>query len=141
MEYNARALLNSATGGQALSITSEAFFDFLDNFSEGNQGYGRDISRTTTQKFAWILDVDKATTLNAKIDAMQHSMPLQFKKLALIKAPVNVVQQKEKWCGVCGSETHDTDQCEANPTSVNYVVNVQRGQANKIMVIVITQIG
>ena len=35
------------------------------------------------------LDVDQATHLNAKIDAMQHSMTLQ---LYLSQAPINMVQ-------------------------------------------------
>ena len=59
---------------------------------------------------------------------MQHSMTVQFKKLALNKALVNVVPQAENWCGVCGSKTHDTEQCKANPNFVNYV---QRGQGQQ----------
>ena len=59
---------------------------------------------------------------------MQHSMTVQFKKLDLNKALVNVVPQAENWCGVCGSKTHDTEQCEANPNFVNYV---QRGQGQQ----------
>ncbi|KAH0773520.1 hypothetical protein KY290_010657 [Solanum tuberosum] len=31
------------------------------------------------------------------------------------------------WCEVCGSGTHETEQCEANPDFVNYVGNAQRG--------------
>ncbi|KAK4717940.1 hypothetical protein R3W88_016278 [Solanum pinnatisectum] len=58
LDYNACALLNSAAGGQALSITSEEFFALLDKLSEGNQGYEGEISRTPTQKanhpnFSW----------------------------------------------------------------------------------------
>lgn len=128
LEYNIRSLLNSATGGQALSIISEAFFELLDKLSEGNQGYGGDTSRTTTQKVAGILDVYQATTLNAKLDAMQHTMIVKFKQLALNQTTLNVVQQTLNWCGVCGSATHETEQCEADPDYVNYVGNAQRGQ-------------
>ena len=71
--YNACSLLDSALRGHDLSITSEALFNLLDKLLEGNQGYERDTSRTTTQKTAGILDIDQATTLNAKIDTMQHS--------------------------------------------------------------------
>lgn len=39
LEYNAKALLNSAAGRQALSITSEIFFDLFYELYEGNQGY------------------------------------------------------------------------------------------------------
>ena len=79
LEYDARSLLNSAVGGQTLSIISEAFFDLLDKLSEGNQGYEGDTSRTTTQRAVGILDVDQATALKAKIHVMQHSMTAQFK--------------------------------------------------------------
>ena len=47
LKYNAHSPLNSAVGGQALSITSETFFDSLDKLSKGNQGYKGEISRTT----------------------------------------------------------------------------------------------
>lgn len=41
LEYNAQVLLNSAAGGQALSIKSKVFFKLLDKLSEGNKGYER----------------------------------------------------------------------------------------------------
>uniref|UniRef100_A0A0V0GYU3 Putative ovule protein n=1 Tax=Solanum chacoense TaxID=4108 RepID=A0A0V0GYU3_SOLCH len=93
LDYNAHALLNSAAGGHALSRTTEEFFDLLDKLSEGNQGYEGEMSRTTTQKAAGIFDVDQATAINVKLDAMQHNMALHFKQMALNQAPVNVVQQ------------------------------------------------
>lgn len=127
LDYNARALLNSAASGQALSITSEEFFALLDKLSEGNQGYEGEMSRTPTQKAAGILHVDQATAINAKLDAMQHNITLQFKQMALNQAPVNVVQQAANWCEVCSSGNHKTEQCEANPNFVNYVGNAQRG--------------
>ena len=39
-----------------------------------------------------------------------------------------MVQQEANSYGVCGSGTHDTEQCEANPNFVNYVDNAQMGQ-------------
>ncbi|XP_004245361.1 uncharacterized protein [Solanum lycopersicum] len=131
LEYNARSFLNSAAGGQAMSITSEVFFDLLDKLSKGNEGYEGDTSRTTTQRDAGILYIDQTTNLNAKIDAKQHTMTAQFKQLALNQAALNVVQQTVNWCGVCGSAAHETEQCEANPNSVNYVGNMQRGQSQQ----------
>ncbi|XP_049347870.1 uncharacterized protein LOC125812419 [Solanum verrucosum] len=127
LDYNARSFLNSTAGGQALAITSEEFFALLDKLSEGNQGYEGEMSRNSTQKVAGILDVDQATAINAKLDAMQHNITLKFKQITLNQAPVNVVQQASNWCEVCGSGTHETEQCEANPDSVNYVGNAQRG--------------
>ncbi|XP_049394593.1 uncharacterized protein LOC125858851 [Solanum stenotomum] len=126
LDYNARSLLNSAAGGQALAITSEEFFALLDKLSKGNQGYEGEMARIPTQKVVGILDVDQATAINAKLDAMQHNITLQLKQIALNQAPVNVVQQEANWCEVCGSGTHETEQCEANPNSVNYVGNAQR---------------
>ena len=111
LEYNARALLNSAISEQALSITSETFFDLLDKLLEENQMCDGDSSRTITQKFAGILDVDQAIALNAKIDVMQHSMVVQFMQLTLNQASINVVQQAANWRGLCGSGTHDIEQC------------------------------
>lgn len=48
LEFSAHALLNSAVGGQALSITNEEFFELLDKFSKENQRYDGEMSRTTT---------------------------------------------------------------------------------------------
>ncbi|XP_049358690.1 uncharacterized protein LOC125823346 [Solanum verrucosum] len=39
LDYNARVLLNSATGGQALAKTCEKLFNLLDRLSEGNPGW------------------------------------------------------------------------------------------------------
>ncbi|XP_015162889.1 uncharacterized protein [Solanum tuberosum] len=47
--------------------------------------------------------------------------------MALNHAHVNIVHHVANWCEVCGSGAHETDQCEANPDSVNYVGNAQRG--------------
>ena len=33
--------------------------------------------------------------------------------------------------GYCGSENNETEQCEANPDSVNYVGNIQRSQGQQ----------
>ncbi|KAK4721362.1 hypothetical protein R3W88_011595 [Solanum pinnatisectum] len=89
--------------------------------------YLGEMPRTTTQKAVGILDVDQATAINAKLDAMQHNMTLHFKQMALNHAPVNIVQQAANLCEVCGSGTYETDQCEANPNFVNYMGNAQRG--------------
>ncbi|XP_049414569.1 uncharacterized protein LOC125877266 [Solanum stenotomum] len=119
---------------QTNEVLSHTFFEGLDydahallNSAAGNQGYEGEMSRTTTQKVAGILDVDQATAINAKLDAMQHNMALHFKQMSLNQAPINIVQQAANWCEVCGSGTHATKQCEANPDSVNYVENSQRG--------------
>ena len=66
----------------------------LDKLSDWNQGYEGDTSRTTTQRAVGILDVDQATTLNVKINIMQHSMTAQFKQLALDQASINVVNKQ-----------------------------------------------
>lgn len=95
LEYNVCDLLNSGAGGQTLSLTSETLFPLLYKLSKGNQVYEGDICRTKTQKAIGILDVYQATTLNAKIDAMQHSMTLICKQLALNQALVKLVQQEE----------------------------------------------
>ncbi|XP_015163283.1 uncharacterized protein [Solanum tuberosum] len=127
LDYNACVLLNSAAGGQALAKTFEELFDLINRLSEGNPGYEREMPRTTTQKVVGILDVDQATTINAKLDAMQHNIAMHFKQMDLNHAPRNVVQQATNWYRVCGSGAHETEQCKANPDSINYVGNAQRG--------------
>lgn len=49
-----------------------------------------------------------------------------------------MVQQVANWCEVCGSGIHETEQCEANPDSVNYVDNEQRRGVQQNMAIVTT---
>ncbi|XP_015168673.1 uncharacterized protein [Solanum tuberosum] len=127
LDYNARSLLNSAVGGQALSITSEEFFALLDKLSGRNQGYEGEMSKNPTQKAVGILDVDQATAINAKLDAMQHNITLQIKQIALNQAPINMVQQAANWCEVCGGGTYETEQCEANPDSAQGI-NQYRSQ-------------
>lgn len=138
-EYSAWDLLNNVAGGQALSIISEAFFKLINKLQEANQGYDGEMTRTATQKAAGILDLDQVTTLNAQIDAMQHSVNLQFKKLAVSQASINMVQHAKNWCKVCGIQTHDVERYEANQDSVKQEMR-KRGKANKIMATVTTQL-
>lgn len=67
LDYYARALLSSVTCGQDLSRRSEEFFNLLDKHYKWNQGYEREMPRTTTQKTARISDVNKDTSINAKL--------------------------------------------------------------------------
>uniref|UniRef100_M1DRW4 Uncharacterized protein n=1 Tax=Solanum tuberosum TaxID=4113 RepID=M1DRW4_SOLTU len=117
----------SAADGQALAKTYEELFDLLDRLSEGNSRYEGEMPRTTTQRAAGILDVDQATALNAKLDAMQHNITMHFKQMFLNQAPVNMLQQAMNGCGVCSSGAHEIEKCEANPDFVNYVGNAQGG--------------
>ncbi|KAK4721421.1 hypothetical protein R3W88_011654 [Solanum pinnatisectum] len=127
LDYNARVLLNSAVGGQALAKTCEELFNLLDKLSEGNLGYEGEMPRTTTQRAVGILDVDQSIAINAKVDAMQHNISMHFKQMSLNQAPINMVHQVTNWCGVYGSGAHETEQCEANPNSINYLGSAQRG--------------
>jgi len=87
--------------------------------------------RTTKYPAAGLLDVDQATAINAKLDAMNHNITMQFKQIALNQAHVNVVHQAASWCGICSSGAHETELCKANPDFVNYVGNAQRGGGHK----------
>jgi len=66
--------------------------------------------RTTKYPAAGLLDVDQATAINAKLDAMNHNITMQFKQITLNQAPVNDIQQSTVWCEVCGSGAHDMTQ-------------------------------
>lgn len=43
LNYNAKVLLNSESGGKALAKTCEDLFDLLHKLCEGNPGYEKDI--------------------------------------------------------------------------------------------------
>ena len=58
---------------------------------------------------------------------MQHNMTLNFKQVGLNYTLVNVVRQASNWCELCGSGPQETEQCEVNPYSVNYVGYAQNG--------------
>lgn len=77
-----------------------------------------EMSRFKSQKPTWIIHSYQATRLNVKIDAMKHSMTLQFKQLAQSQAQLNMIQHTENWCDVRDSGTHDTKRCKENSDSM-----------------------
>ncbi|KAK4729591.1 hypothetical protein R3W88_022579 [Solanum pinnatisectum] len=81
------------------------------------------------QKIAGILGLDVVTALTAYIAAMQNMMNIHFSNLALGQQPaqVNAIQQPPSWCEICGGSDHSTEVSGANPDSVNFVGNAQRG--------------
>ncbi|KAH0717891.1 hypothetical protein KY285_013922 [Solanum tuberosum] len=73
--------------------------------------------RTTTQRAAGILDVDQATAINAKLDAMQHNIAMHFKQMSLNQAPVNMVQGANQYRSQeAGKQYQNLDQ-GANPNA------------------------
>ncbi|KAK4724659.1 hypothetical protein R3W88_027438 [Solanum pinnatisectum] len=80
-------------------------------------------------KTTGMLEVDVVTALTAQIAAMQNMINTHFSNLALGQQPiqVNVFQQPPSWCEICGDGDHSAEVCSANPDSVNFVGNGQRG--------------
>ncbi|KAK4726849.1 hypothetical protein R3W88_031766 [Solanum pinnatisectum] len=76
-----------------------------------------------------MLEVDAVTALTAYIAAMQNMMNIHFSNLALGPLPVqvNLVQQPPTWCEIYRGGDHSAEVCGANPDSVNFVGNAQRG--------------
>ncbi|KAK4708470.1 hypothetical protein R3W88_029395 [Solanum pinnatisectum] len=82
--------------------------------------------RIRTQRAAGILDVDQATAINAKLDAIQHNIAMHFKQMSLNQALVNMVQQASNWYGVSNSlnlrpQGGLPDDTEPNPKQLNVV--------------------
>jgi len=73
--------------------------------------------------------MDAVTALSAQIAAMQNMMTTHFSNMSLgqQQAQINVVHQPQAWCEVCGGGDHRAEVCGANPDSVHFVGNAQRG--------------
>ncbi|XP_049364278.1 uncharacterized protein LOC125829043 [Solanum verrucosum] len=101
-EPNTKILLDSAVGGQDLEKTYAELFTQLNKISHKLTPSGMD----------------------------ENMMNTHFSNLSLGQQPaqVNAVQQPPIWCEICGGEDHNAEVCGANPDSVNFVGNAQRGR-------------
>lgn len=128
LEPNTKILLDSIDGGQALENTYDELYTLLNRISRENQVWNADVSGSTTKKAASLLEVDQLTAITAHIASLQNQMNTQFSNLNLgpQQSPMNLVQQTQTWCEVCGNGDHSADACSANPESVNFVGNAQR---------------
>lgn len=85
--------------------------------------------KTMIERIAGMLEVDYVTAMTAQIVVMQNMMNTHFINLELGQQPtqVNEVQQSPSWCEICGSGNHNVEVCGANPNSVYFIGNAQRG--------------
>lgn len=124
LQPNAKVLLNSTAGEQAIEKTYVELFALLNKISEGNLKWTGDISRTAVEKTFGVLEVDHITALLAQLVSMHNIMNTHFSKIALgqqQQAQVNAVQQPQGWCEVCGSGKDVAEHCGENSVSVNFL--------------------
>ncbi|XP_049382857.1 uncharacterized protein LOC125847236 [Solanum stenotomum] len=90
--------------GQALEKTYAELFTLLNRISQGNPKWNGG-------------------------GAKPNVMTPHFNNISLgqQQAQVNMVQQPQAWCEVCGGGDHSAEVCGANPESVHFVGNAQRG--------------
>ncbi|XP_015159333.1 uncharacterized protein [Solanum tuberosum] len=129
LEPNTKILLDSAAGGQTLEKIYVELFTLLNRISEGNPEWNGGGAKQIVQKTAGVLEMDAVTTLLAQIATMLNMMTTCFSNMSLgqQQAQVNVVHQPQTWCEVCGGGDHKAEVCGANPDSVHFVGNAQRG--------------
>ena len=60
---------------------------------------------------------------------MQNMTNTHFSNMSIGKqqAHINMFHKQQAWCEVCGGGYHSAEVCGANPESVHFVGNVQRG--------------
>ncbi|XP_015162332.1 uncharacterized protein [Solanum tuberosum] len=133
LEPNTKILLDSTAGGHALVKTYAELFTLLNRISQGNPKWNGGGMKPVIQKTAGMLEVDIVIALTAQIAAMQNMMNTHFSNLALGQQPaqVNAIQQPLSWCEICGGGDHSAEVCGANPDSMNFVGNAQRGGGQK----------
>ena len=104
-------------------------YTLLNRICQGNQEWNGSVLKSVVQKTAGVLEIDVVTALTAQISAMHNMMNTHFSKMALGQqtSQVNVVQQLTTWCDICGGSDHIGDTCGANPDSVNFLCNEQKG--------------
>ncbi|KAK4737094.1 hypothetical protein R3W88_000791 [Solanum pinnatisectum] len=125
LEPNTKNLLDSAAGGQALEKTYVELFTLLNTISQDNPEWNGGGAKPIVQKTAGVLEMDAVTALTAQISAMQNIMTTHFSNMSLghQQAQLNMVQQPQTWCEVCGGGDHTAKVCGANPESVHFVGN------------------
>nr|XP_009757215.1 PREDICTED: uncharacterized protein LOC104210106 [Nicotiana sylvestris] len=115
----------------ANSITS--WNDLARNFWQGsflqsNPDWQGEMGRHTVQKSAGVLELDVISALSAQISTLTNHVNQM--KLSINKQQAQPVQQVQIFCDVCG-EGHMSNLCPANPESVYFIGNANRGQTNQ----------
>lgn len=112
--WQSRPIVDAASGGALWAKSYEAAYDLIEMMAANE--YQNPTLRMPQQKVAGILDVDKATSLAAQLEALN----LRVESLAS-----QGLHQVASVCELCVG-AHETSQCAISNESVQFVSNFQR---------------
>nr|XP_016494892.1 PREDICTED: uncharacterized protein LOC107814074 [Nicotiana tabacum] len=95
---------------------------------QSNPDWQGEMGKHTVQKSAGVLELDVFSALSAQISTLTNQVNQM--NLSINKQQAQPVQQIQIFCEVCG-EGHMSNLCPANPESVYFVGNANRGQTNQ----------
>ncbi|XP_016487054.1 uncharacterized protein LOC107807225 [Nicotiana tabacum] len=123
-----KIVVDAAAGGQMLEKRFDEIYSLSNKFTKSNPDWKGEIGRHTVQISVGVLELDVISALSAQVVTLSN----QVNKMTLVinKQQAQPVQQVQKFCEVCG-EGHTSDLCPANPESVYFVGNANRGQTNQ----------
>lgn len=75
-----------------------------------------DVSKSFIMKAVDLFELDQLTTIATQISALQNQVNNQFSFLNLgyQQSPMNMAQQTQTWCEVCGNNDHSAYACATN---------------------------
>nr|XP_009605463.1 uncharacterized protein LOC104100013 [Nicotiana tomentosiformis] len=103
-----KIVVDATASGQVLEKNVDEIYVLLNKFSKSNPDWHGEAGRHTAHRVIGVLELDVVSALSAQVQP---------------------VEQVQVFCEVCG-EGHTSDACPANPESVYFVDNANRGQAN-----------
>ncbi|XP_075076655.1 uncharacterized protein LOC142163283 [Nicotiana tabacum] len=123
-----KIVVDVAGGGQVLEKSFDEIYALLNKFSKSNPDWQGEMGRYTVQKSVGVLELDVFSALLMQISTLTS----QVNQMTLIinKKQAQLVQQVQVFCEICG-EGHTRDICLANPESICFVGNSNRGQTNQ----------
>ncbi|XP_070008742.1 uncharacterized protein [Nicotiana sylvestris] len=123
-----KIVVDAAAGGQVLEKSFDEIYALLNKFSKSNPDWQGEMGRHIVQKSAGVLELDVIAALSAQISTLTNQVNQM--NLSINKEQVQLIQQVQAFCEICG-ERHTSDICPANPESVCFVGNSNRGQINQ----------
>nr|XP_009779683.1 PREDICTED: uncharacterized protein LOC104228837 [Nicotiana sylvestris] len=123
-----KIVVDAATEGQVLEKSFDEIYVLLNKFSKSNPDWQGEMGRNMVQKSPGVLELDVVSALSAHVSTLTN----QVNQMTMIinKQQAQPVQQVQIFCEVCG-EVHMSNLCPANPESLYFVGNANRGQTNQ----------
>nr|XP_016495533.1 PREDICTED: uncharacterized protein LOC107814608 [Nicotiana tabacum] len=126
--WNDLARIFLASWGQVLEKSFDEIYALLNKFSKSNPDWQGEMGRHTVQRSAGVLELDVVSALSTQISTLTNQVNQM--NLSINKQQAQPVQHVQIFCEVCG-EGHMSNLCLANPESVYFVGNANRGQTNQ----------